>query len=88
MMEHSSVAVAMGWMARVRFWAGTRYFSVLHSVQTGSGFPPPTYPGGTRGSWGGGGGLKQLEREGDHSPQPSAEVKDGRAIPPLPHASS
>jgi hypothetical protein len=33
-------------------------------------------------------GVKRLGREADHSPPSSAEVKNGIAIPPLPHASS
>jgi hypothetical protein len=37
-------------MAGVRFPAGTRYFSLLHGVQTGSGAHPVSYPMGTRGS--------------------------------------
>jgi hypothetical protein len=33
-------------------------------------------------------GLKSPGREADHSPAPSAEVKNGRAIPPLPYTPS
>jgi hypothetical protein len=33
-------------------------------------------------------GVKQSGREADHSPPSSAEVKNGGAIPPLPHTSS
>jgi hypothetical protein len=33
-------------------------------------------------------GGKVARREADHSPQSSAEVKNGGAIPPLPHMSS
>jgi hypothetical protein len=33
-------------------------------------------------------GAKWLRREADHSPPSSAEVKNGGAIPPLPHKSS
>jgi hypothetical protein len=33
-------------------------------------------------------GVKRQGREADHSPLPSAEVKKGGAIPPLPHMSS
>jgi hypothetical protein len=33
-------------------------------------------------------GLKRQGREADHSPPSSAEVKNGGAIPPLPHTSS
>jgi hypothetical protein len=32
-------------------------------------------------------GVKQPEREADHSPPSSAEVKNHGAIPPLPHTS-
>jgi hypothetical protein len=37
---------AMGLTAGVRFPAGARHFSILHSVQTGSGAHPPSYPMG------------------------------------------
>jgi hypothetical protein len=33
-------------------------------------------------------GIKRPGREADHSPPSSAGVKNGGAIPPLPHASS
>jgi hypothetical protein len=33
-------------------------------------------------------GIKRPVREADHSPPSSAEVKNGRAISPLPHSSS
>jgi hypothetical protein len=33
-------------------------------------------------------GVKKLEHEVDHSPLSSAEIKNGGAIPPLPHMSS
>jgi hypothetical protein len=33
-------------------------------------------------------GVKRWEREAEHSPPSGAEVKDGEAIPPLPHSSS
>jgi hypothetical protein len=33
-------------------------------------------------------GVKRQGREADHSPQTSAEVKNGEAIPPLPHTST
>jgi hypothetical protein len=39
----------MGWTAGVRFPAGTRHISPLHSVQTGSGAHPAFYPNGTGG---------------------------------------
>jgi hypothetical protein len=44
-------------------------FSLLYSVQTGSGAHTASYP----------------EREADHSLPSSADVKNDGAIPPLPH---
>jgi hypothetical protein len=61
------------------YWQG-QDFSLLLNVQTGSGAHPTTYPMGNRGSFPGG--------KADHSPPSSAEVKNGGAIPPLPHVSS
>jgi hypothetical protein len=75
----------MGWTAGVRFLAGARYFSLLHSVQTGSGAHPASYPIGSRGALP---GAKRPGREADHSSPTSAEVKDGGAIPPVPYISS
>jgi hypothetical protein len=72
----------MGWAAGVRFFAGARDFSLLHSVQTGSGVHPASYPNGTVGF---SPGVKRQGREADHSPPSSAEVKNGGAIPPLPY---
>jgi hypothetical protein len=40
---------AMGWMARVRFPAGARDFSLLYSVQTGSWVPPSLLYNGYQG---------------------------------------
>jgi hypothetical protein len=54
-------------------------FSLLRSVQAGSGALPASYPIGTGGL---SLGVKRQERESDHSPPSSAEVKNGRAIPP------
>jgi hypothetical protein len=65
--------------------AGAREFSLLHSVQTGSGAHPASYPNGT---WGSIPGVKRKGYEADHSPPPSAEVKNGEDIPPLPHTPS
>jgi hypothetical protein len=39
----------MGWTAGVRFPAGARDFSLLHSVETGSDAHPASYPMGTGG---------------------------------------
>jgi hypothetical protein len=49
----SSVGIAKGWTARVRFPA-VQDFSLLPSVQTGSGAHPASYPMGTGGSFPGG----------------------------------
>jgi hypothetical protein len=40
----------MGWKAGVKFLAGTRDFSVLYSIKTGSKAHPASYPMGTGGS--------------------------------------
>jgi hypothetical protein len=45
----SSVGIAMGWTAGVRFPAGARDSSLLHSAQAGSGSHPASYPIGTGG---------------------------------------
>jgi hypothetical protein len=60
-------------------------FSLLHSVQTGSGAHPAPYPMDTGGA---SPGVKLPGHEADHSPPFSADVKNGRAIPPLLHMSS
>jgi hypothetical protein len=62
-----------------------RDFSLLHNIQTGSGAHPASYTIGTGGSFPGG---MRPGRETDHSPSSSAEVRNGGAIPPLPHTSS
>jgi hypothetical protein len=69
----------------LRFSAGAR-FSLLHSFQTGSGALPVSYPVVTVGLFPY--GVKRLGREADHSPPSSTEVKNGGAIPSLPHISS
>jgi hypothetical protein len=77
----SSVCIATGWTAGVRFPAGARDFSILHS----SGAHPASYAMGTGDDfpW-----VKRPGREADHSPPSSAEVKNGGAIPPLSHMPS
>jgi hypothetical protein len=47
------IETVYGWMTGIRFPAGTRHFS-LHSVKTGSGVKPASYPVGTGGSFPGG----------------------------------
>jgi hypothetical protein len=58
----------MGWMAGVKFLAGARDFSRLHSVKTGSGAHPAFHLGALSR------GVKQPGCEADHSPPSSAEV--------------
>jgi hypothetical protein len=73
----------MGWMARVQFPAGEKDFYLLQSVQTRcSGAHPATYPMGTGISFL---VVKQPVHEADHSPPSNVEVKNGEAIPSLPH---
>jgi hypothetical protein len=50
----------------------------------GPGSIPSLLPSGYRGLFYGG-GVKRQGPEADHSPPSSAEVKNGGAIPPLPH---
>jgi hypothetical protein len=47
----SSIGTAIGWMARVKFLAGVRDFSLFSNVQTGSGSHLYSYPKGTTGSF-------------------------------------
>jgi hypothetical protein len=70
----------MNWTTGVRFSAREKLF-LLHSVHTGSGTHPASYPIGTGCS---SPGVKRPVREPDHSPPASAEVKNDGAIPPLP----
>jgi hypothetical protein len=57
----------------VLFPAGAGNFSLHHRVQDGSGAHPTSYPLGTGALslW-----VKRLGREAEHSPPPSAEVKE------------
>jgi hypothetical protein len=84
-LPYSEPERATGWTAGARFPARTRVFSLLHSVHTGSRAHPASYPMGT--------GALSLEiklagREADHSSPYSVEVKNGGAMPLLPHMSS
>jgi hypothetical protein len=80
----SSVGIAAGWTASVRFPAGASDFPLLHSLQTGSWSHPASYPVGTGDSL----KVKRSGRDADHSPLSIAEVKNGGTIPPLPYMSS
>jgi hypothetical protein len=66
-------------------WQGQESLPILHSVQTGSGAHPGSYPMGTGSLFP---GVKRLKRETHHLPPSSAEVKNGGAITTLPHTSS
>jgi hypothetical protein len=68
----------------VRFQAGARA-PFLYSVQDGSGLHPACYPMGNGGPFP---GIKRLGRETGQSPLCSVQVKNGGAIPPLPHTFS
>jgi hypothetical protein len=68
---------------RLGFYSRQRqHFSLLHSVQTGSGAHRASYPVGT-------GGEGCFARgKADHSPPSSAKVKNVGGIPSLPRTSS
>jgi hypothetical protein len=76
--RYSSVGIALGyglgdWGSRVRFPAGAGNFSLHHRVQNNSGAHSASYPMGTRVSFP---VVKRPERETDHSPPSSVEVKN------------
>jgi hypothetical protein len=75
----SSVGTATDCTAGVRFPAGAGKFPLLHSAQTDFGANATSHPMGTVGSFS---EAKRPGREADHSPLPSAEFKNGGAIPP------
>jgi hypothetical protein len=66
-----SAGLRAGWSG-FRVPAGAGNFSLHHRVQTGSGAHPASYPMSTRGCYP---EVKWREREADHSPPPSSEVK-------------
>jgi hypothetical protein len=73
------VGIALGyglddWGSRFWFPAGAANFSFHHCIQNGSGVHSASYPMDTSGSFPG--SVKQPVREADHSPSPSAEVKE------------
>jgi hypothetical protein len=72
--KHSSVGIAAGWTAGVRFLAGARFFSSQCPDRLWD--PPSLVSIGYR--------VKQPGREADYSPPSSFEVKNGGAMPPLP----
>jgi hypothetical protein len=69
----------------VKFLAGARDFSLLHSIQTGSGDHPAPYPISTGAPFL---ELKWPGHEADHLRPSSAEVKNvGTILPPPPMSS-
>jgi hypothetical protein len=80
----SSVGIATGWMARLRFPAGQEFFLVSTASRPALGLTqfPVQWMSGALSV-----GAKQPGCEADHSPPSSAEVKNGGAIPPFPHMS-
>jgi hypothetical protein len=51
---------------------------LFHNVQTGSEAHAASYTMGTA-------GVRRQGHEADHSPPSSTEIKNGGAIPPVPH---
>jgi hypothetical protein len=78
------MAVRMAGQAGFDSWQGREIF-LYSSIQADSGVQPASYPMGTSGP---SLGIKRPGRETEHSPPTSAEVKNGGAIPPVPHTSS
>jgi hypothetical protein len=78
MSRDSSVGIELGYgpddsSSRVRFPAVAGIFSLYHRVQNGSGAHRASYPTGKRGSFP---RVRRPEREADHSPPSSTEVKE------------
>jgi hypothetical protein len=69
----------------VRFLAGPRYFSILHTIHTGFGAHSSSYPMVPRAL---SAEVKRLERGADYLPSHGTEVNNGGAIPPLSLTSS
>jgi hypothetical protein len=76
---------ATSWTTGVRFPARLRDFSLLHSVQTGSGVHLASYAMGT---WNLFAGVKRPGREADHSHPVRVEFKHGRVMFPFLNTSS
>jgi hypothetical protein len=76
----SSVGIATGYGGLIP--VRCKLLSLLHSIQTGSGPHPASYPMGAGALFP---GAKHPGREADHFSPSSAEVKKGGAIPPLSH---
>jgi hypothetical protein len=80
---YTSVGIASGWTASVWFAAGARYFSSPQRQAVRHTQPPILWVPGAISPR-----VKRQGREADHLLPTSAEVKNGRTIPPLPHACS
>jgi hypothetical protein len=78
------MATSYGLNCPVSISSSARFF-LLHSAQTDSGAHPVSYPMGTECSYP---RVKRHEREADHSPTASAEVKKVGAILPFPRTPS
>jgi hypothetical protein len=79
------VGIATGWTARVRSPTGTREFSLLHSVKTGSGPLPVSHPMDTGGST----SIPKGKSARDWRwSLPSSAVDNDGAILPAPHTPS
>jgi hypothetical protein len=85
--RNSSVGITTGYElgGRASIPGRARNVSLLYSIQTGSKAYPASSPMGAGNTFP---GVKRLGREADHSPPSSSEVKNGGAIPALPHTSS
>jgi hypothetical protein len=81
----SSAGITAGWTIGIRGPTGARDFTLLHSVETGSGAHPSSLPVAIGSP---SPGVKQPQREADTSPPSSSEVRTGGATPPLPDTSS
>jgi hypothetical protein len=66
----------------VRFSAGSRDFTLFHSIQIGFGVQGVSYPIGSGGYFP---GVKLTGSEANHSPPSCAEVDNVETIPPFPH---
>jgi hypothetical protein len=80
----SRVSIAASYELEGRGSISCRDFSLLHSVQTGSGTHSLSYPMSTGAL---SSEMKQPGRESDYSRPSSAETINGGAIPPFPDTS-
>jgi hypothetical protein len=79
----SSIGIATGWTAGVRFSVGARDFSLQCPDRQKSTQPPIQWVSGSPSTE-----VKRPGRKADHSTPSSAEVKNSRAVTPLPCTSS